>query len=132
MEKQQTRKLSALIASVGLGGCGLVGSLLASGVSAQTRVVNPARDPEQVPTARYGRGESVDLSLIVEEWRDRYPATPIFVCTCNAFACGDTTAWPFRVFTRYQPFVALGDNNAASNEDNGFNCFDMETGDRPR
>lgn len=131
MEKQQTWRLSALIASVGLGGCGLIGSLLASEVGAQSRRLNPARDPAQVPTARYGRGESVDLSLIIEEWRDRYPAIPVFVCTCNAATCGNPTVWPFRAFTRYQPFVALGDTNAASNESTGFNCFEIETGDRP-
>ena len=33
--------------------------------------ISPARNPDQVPTARYARGEDVDLSLIVEEWRDR-------------------------------------------------------------
>lgn len=88
-------------------------------------------DPNQVPTARYGRGEPVDLSLIVEEWRGRYPATPVFSCICNAATCGDASEWPFRTFTLYQPFVALGQFNAASNEASGFNCFDMQTGDRP-
>ncbi len=91
----------------------------------------PARDPQQVPTARYGRGEAVDLSLIVEEWRDRYPAIPVYTCSCRAESCGDPDAWPFRSFTRYQPFLALGAVNAAKNEGAGFNCFDIETGDRP-
>jgi len=88
-------------------------------------------DPDQVPTARYSRGESVDLSLIVEEWRGRYPATPVFACTCTTATCGDDSVWPYRTFTLYQPFLALGAVNAAKNEETGFNCFDMETGDRP-
>ncbi|MEM6449553.1 MAG: hypothetical protein AAF703_04470 [Cyanobacteria bacterium P01_D01_bin.105] len=90
------------------------------------------RNPEQVPTARYGRGEAVDLSLIVEEWRDRYPATPVFVCTCRNQACGDATVWPFREYSLYQPFVALGDANATRNEATGFKCFDIETGRFPQ
>ncbi|MGD1865110.1 MAG: hypothetical protein ACFB0D_11190 [Phormidesmis sp.] len=92
----------------------------------------PARDPQQVPTARYGRGEAVDLSLIVEEWRDRYPAIPVYTCSCTTDACGDDTVWPFRTFTRYQPFVALGAFNATNSEETGFNCFDIETSDRPQ
>lgn len=99
-------------------------------VKAQTTRL-PARDPEQVPTARYGRGEDVDLSLIVEEWRDRYPAIPVYTCSCTAETCGDESVWPFRTFTLYQPFLALGAFNAAKNEDTGFNCFDIETGERP-
>lgn len=99
---------------------------------AQPARLSPARDPNQVPSARYARGEDVDLSLIVEEWRDRYPATPIFACTCSAQTCGDAELWPFRTFTLYQPFIALGEFNAVNNEENGFNCFDMETGARPR
>lgn len=90
------------------------------------------RDPEQVPTARYGRGEAVDLSLIIDEWRDRYPSIPVFACSCNADTCGDRTLWPFREYTRYQPFVSLGDVNATNSEATGFNCFDIETGARPQ
>ena len=108
-----------------------------SAAIAQTRSVESdrfvdIRNPEQVPTARYGRGESVDLSLIIEEWRDRFPATPVFVCTCRNLACGDTSVWPFREFELYQPFVALGATNAIQNESTGFKCFDIETGRTPR
>ncbi|MEO0647909.1 MAG: hypothetical protein AAFZ17_17440, partial [Cyanobacteria bacterium J06650_10] len=101
-----------------------------SAIAAQAQRL-PAGDPQQVPTARYGRGEPVDLSLIVEEWRDRYPAIPVYACNCNADTCGDSSVWPFRDFARYQSFVALGAFNAANSEDTGFNCFDMETGERP-
>jgi len=117
---------------------GIIGGLVSGifGITPSTHAqpsgrLNPVRDPNQVPTARYGRGEAVDLSLIVEEWRDRYPTIPIFVCSCNAETCGDTDRWPFRAYVRYQPLVALGDFNAAHNEDTGFNCFEMETGRRP-
>jgi len=110
-------------------GVALMGVVCAGAAQAQTRL--PARDLEQVPTARYGRGEAVDLSLIVEEWRDRYPAIPVFTCSCNAQTGGDEAVWPFKSFTRYQPFLALGDFNAANNEETGFNCFDIATGDRP-
>lgn len=106
-------------------------ALWGSAATAQTTRL-PARDPDQVPTARYGRGEAVDLSLIVEEWRDRFPAIPVYTCSCNADICGDDSIWPSRTFTRYQPFLALGDFNAINNEETGFNCFDIETGARPR
>ena len=90
-----------------------------------------ARDPNQVPTARYARGENVDLALIIEEWRDLFPQTPIYACACLEQTCGTSTVWPFRRFARYQPLVALGPTNAASNERRGFNCFDIETGENP-
>ncbi len=106
-------------------------SALSRSAHAQPGRLAPARDPQQVPTARYGRGESVDLSLIVEEWRDRYPDIPVYACSCTASICGNESAWPFRDFVRYQSFVALGSVNAAGNEATGFNCFDIETGERP-
>jgi hypothetical protein len=115
---------------------GLIGPLalglgaLSSGAqpsNAPNRVIEPA----QVPTARYARGEAVDLSLIIDEWRDRYPNIPIFACSCDADSCGDKTKWPYREFARYQPFVALGNSNGASSEDEGFNCFDIDSGNRP-
>lgn len=99
--------------------------------SAQTTRPNAAINPQQVPTARYGRGEPVDLSLIVEEWRDRYPDIPVFVCSCNAETCGNAAVWPYRQFTQYQPTLALGPGNATNRQATGFNCFDMETGDAP-
>jgi len=115
---------------VTLGVAASFNGVLASRASAQGRP-NRAINPEQVPTARYGRGESVDLSLIIEEWRNRYPATPVFACTCMSSACSRTEQWPFREYVQYQPLVALGNFNAAGNESAGFNCFDIETGDRP-
>lgn len=105
--------------------------LLATPALAQSdRFVN-VRDPEQVPTARYGRGEDVDLALIIDEWRDRYPATDVFVCTCRNQTCGDKEIWPFREYSLYEPFVALGDDNASNSESTGFKCFDIETGNSP-
>ena len=120
-----------------MAGAGALGALLFSTAAmAQperlTERLVDVRNPDQVPTARYGRGEAVDLSLIVEEWRDRFPAIPVFVCTCRNQACGNESVWPFREFILYQPFVALGDTNAANNEATGFKCFDMETGRAPR
>ncbi|MEL6471850.1 MAG: hypothetical protein AAFQ74_19150 [Cyanobacteria bacterium J06623_4] len=120
-----------MAAALATGALSSVTAALLQPAWAQPARLNPARDPNQVPSARYARGEEVDLSLIVEEWRDRYPATPIFACTCSAQSCGDAEIWPFRTFTLYQPFIALGEFNAANNEENGFNCFDMETGARP-
>ncbi|MGD1900581.1 MAG: hypothetical protein ACFB16_27040 [Phormidesmis sp.] len=126
MQKQRIQWLLAL----GFLFLGLPSQVQAQEPPQRTRLT-PARNPEQVPTARYGRGEAVDLSLIVEEWRDRYPAIAIYACSCRADTCGDTSIWPYRAFSQYQSFVALGAQNAASNEENGFNCFDMESGERP-
>ncbi len=140
MKKKQTHWLFARIARVLLMRSWALGLLsgglwLGLGVTPQVAQaqgrLSTAIDPNQVPTARYGRGEAVDLSLIIEEWRDRYPNIPVFVCSCNADTCGNTEAWPFRSYIRYQPFVALGKANAANTEDTGFNCFDMLTGARP-
>lgn len=132
MGKKSARGSFVLMVLVTLAGAiGIVCGTSRSVAQAQSDRLSSVRNPNQVPTARYGRGEAVDLSLIVEEWRDRYPTIPVFVCTCNADSCGDKTVWPFRTYTRYQPLVALGNFNAASSEANRFNCFDMETGERP-
>ena len=120
-----------LYAWVALGSLGGGLCLFVPGARAQVGRFRTVRDPAQVPTARYARGEDVDLSLIIDEWRDLFPAAPIFACICTATTCGDAEIWPFREFSLYQPFVALGSANAANNEANGFNCFDMETGERP-
>ncbi len=114
-----------------------LGIVSSGGLSALAQEVDPntsfrnARDPAQVPTARYASGEAVDLALIIEEWRDRFPQTPIYACACLEATCDNSAIWPFRKFTRYQPFVALGPANAATNERTGFNCFDIETGENP-
>ncbi|MEM9089332.1 MAG: hypothetical protein AAGC93_11380 [Cyanobacteria bacterium P01_F01_bin.53] len=106
-------------------------SFFSPAAEAQPRSFSNVINPEQVPTARYGRGEAVDLALIIDEWRDRYPSISVFACSCNAETCGDKSVWPFRAYTRYQPFVALGDFNATNTVATGFNCFDMETGEPP-
>ena len=113
----------------------LSGACFASSALSQEIDPNPsfrnARDPDQVPTARYARGEAVDLALIIEEWRDRFPQTPIYACACLEETCGSSAIWPYRRFVRYQPSVALGPTNAVANERRGFNCFDIETGEDP-
>ena len=122
---------------LGFIGLGTASSLLfSSGAVAQQLDPDPSfrnvRDPAQVPTARYARGEDVDLALIIGEWRDRFPQTPIFACACLEETCGSSAVWPFRQYTRYQPFIALGPTNALTNEIRGFNCFDIDTGEDPQ
>ena len=122
------RSTHVLLAWGIVGGCCF--SSLAQEVDPNPNFRN-VRDPEQVPTARYARGEDVDLALIIEEWRDRFPQTPVYACACLEETCDSSAIWPFRKFTRYQPFVALGLTNASTNERRGFNCFDIETGEAP-
>lgn len=136
--------LSAIgLSATGLSATGLsaislcvIGACLNLPATAQEIDPNPSfrntRDPNQVPTARYARGEEVDLALIIEEWRDRFPQTPVYACACLEETCDSSAIWPFRRFTRYQPFVALGPTNAATSERQGFNCFDIETGEDPK
>lgn len=80
------------------------------------------------PTARYARGENVDLSLIIQEWKEKHPDIPIFSCVCAQESCNILTSWPFRTFKQYQFHVALGPTNANDTRQSGFNCFDIKTG----
>ena len=84
------------------------------------------------PTARYARGENVDLALIIAEWRKPYPNVPIYTCICQTETCNETERWPFRTFERYQSIVALGPYNGSYTETRGFRCFNIETGERPQ
>ncbi|MEM9164182.1 MAG: hypothetical protein AAGC54_14080, partial [Cyanobacteria bacterium P01_F01_bin.4] len=104
----------------------LCGMLLASLTQAAV-----AQEESLKPTARYALGEDVDLSLIIAEWRDPYPDIPIFTCVCDGDTCNHTERWPLREFNRYQSTVALGPFNASYTEEQGFNCFDIATGQRP-
>lgn len=83
------------------------------------------------PTAAYARGQDVDPALIIQEWKSRMPDIPVFSCTCQAATCDTNPRWPFRSFSRFQQLVALGPFNAAYNESQGFQCFDLATGVSP-
>jgi hypothetical protein len=91
----------------------------------------PVAKAELLPTARYARGENVDLAFIIQEWRRKHPTVAVFTCVCSQSMCDSSQAWPFRRFTRYQFNVALGRANANGNESIGFKCYDIETGRPP-
>jgi hypothetical protein len=82
-------------------------------------------------TVRFAKGENVDLSLIIQEWRSKHPDIPIFVCNCKRDICDTNPYWPFRQFRKYQFHVALGSFNANEMQAKGFKCFDIETGAPP-
>lgn len=86
---------------------------------------------EPVPTARYARGETVDLALIIDEWNGKHPEIPVFSCVCLQPSCNLTTGWPFQTFSEYQFTVMLGQFNAAATENQGFNCHDIVSGRSP-
>ena len=108
-----------------------IAALLCSSTVLSLPQVALAQTEPLKPTARYARGEDVDLALIIAEWREPYPNLPIFACVCDGSTCNHTERWPFREFNRYQLTVALGAFNAGFTESNGFNCFNIETGQRP-
>jgi hypothetical protein len=93
--------------------------------------VGAAAQAQTAPTARYARGENVDLALIIREWKQKHPGIPVFACVCNQAICDATARWPFRNFSQYQFTVALGSFNADYNQSLGFNCFDIQTGQAP-
>ena len=126
----RSHRFAVVLALSTLGSCVVNSGTLAQNVDPNPNFRN-VRDPNQVPTARYARGEDVDLALIIEEWRDRFPQTPVYACACLEATCGSTAIWPFRQFARYQPFVALGPTNAANSESRGFNCFNIDSGESP-
>lgn len=104
-------------------------ALLGTGIWLLTTAVVKAELPA---TARYARGENVDLAFIIQEWKRKYPTTPVFACVCSQAICNSSKAWPFRRFTRYQFNVALGSANAKGDERIGFKCYDINTGHRPK
>ncbi len=87
--------------------------------------------PPPAPTARYARGENVDLAEIVSEWRGYYADVPVYLCICQDATCDQTRQWPYREFDRYQLTVALGPTGGQLAEDTGANCFDIADGSRP-
>lgn len=111
---------------------GLLGSLsfvaFPSALFAQSAIAQTEPLP---PTARYARGENVDLAEIVAEWRGYYEDVPVYQCVCQDGTCSQTDQWPYREFDRYQLSLALGPTNATVTESAGFNCFDIADGSRP-
>lgn len=88
--------------------------------------------PVQVaPTARYARGEEVNLAEIVAEWRGYYADVPVYLCACQEITCDQTEQWPYREYDRYQLGVVLGPTNGKVAEAAGANCFDIADGSRP-
>lgn len=83
------------------------------------------------PTVRYARGENVDLSEIVSEWRGYYKDVPVYLCVCKEDTCNQTQQWPYREYARYQLGLALGPTNGRIAEDSGANCFDIADNSRP-
>lgn len=83
------------------------------------------------PTVRYARGENVDLSEIVTEWRGYYEDVPVYLCVCQEDTCNQTQQWPYREYARYQLGLALGPTNGRIAEDSGANCFDIADNSRP-
>lgn len=86
---------------------------------------------ELPPTARYARGEEVDLSLIVDEWQRRMPDIPVYACTCTEEVCDTKPRWPLRSYNQNEPLVALGPFNAEYNESKGFACEVLALDDVP-
>jgi hypothetical protein len=86
---------------------------------------------ERVPTARYASGETVDLALIIQEWKGKHPTIPVFACVCTQPSCNLTASWPYRRFNEYQFTVMLGPFNATRTEALGFNCHDIVSGRSP-
>lgn len=110
------------------------GLLIISSARAQSPVEESATETEAapaVPTVRYARGENVDLSEIVAEWRGYYEDVPVYQCVCQESVCDQTGQWPYREFDRFELSVALGPTNGKIAEDSGANCFDIADGSRP-
>ena len=104
----------------------------AQGVLAQTQ--NPSAQGQlkpAAPTVRYARGENVDLSEMVSEWRGYYEDVPVYLCVCQEDTCNQTQQWPYREYARYQLGLALGPTNGRIAEDSGANCFDIADNSRP-
>ncbi len=105
---------------------------LVASAQAQNVPETPApAEPAPAPTVRYARGENVNLSEIVNEWRGYYADVPVYLCVCQAATCDQTQRWPYREFDRYQLSVALGPTSGQLTENTGANCFDIADGSRP-
>ena len=102
---------------------------LASAQSAQAQTQSQLEPA--APTVRYARGENVDLSEIVSEWRGYYKDVPVYLCVCKEDTCNQTQQWPYREYARYQLGLALGPTNGRIAEDSGANCFDIADNSRP-
>lgn len=121
---KQLRVLKSVLGALG-------GSLVGIGAIANPSPAAPSSPPALPPTARYARGEAVDLALIIAEWRQRFPQIPVFTCVCQGASCDHRERWPFRQFGQAQSTVTLGPFNAAYAESQGFGCYDIASGLRP-
>ncbi len=112
-------------------GSALLAWPLAATQNAIAQTQPPAQPAPDAPTARYARGENVDLAEIVSEWRGYYADVPVYLCVCQADTCNQTQQWPYREYARYQLGLALGPTNGRMAEGSGANCFDIADNSRP-
>ena len=118
-------------AAVLLGSSVLLGSPLQLTQAGRAQPAETTAPSEAAPTVRYARGEAVEFSEIVTEWRGYYEDVPVYLCVCQEATCNQTQQWPYREYQRYQLGLALGPTNGRVAEDSGANCFDIADNSRP-
>lgn len=76
----------------------------------------------QPPSRRYETDPDVPIASVLNEWHQKHPEIPLFVCVCILHECDSSDRWPFRRFAFAQVLPALGDANRNDAERQGFGC----------
>ena len=81
-----------------------------------------ATEPSPSPSRLYQDDPNVPISSVLNEWHQKHPEIPLFVCVCTLHECDSSDRWPFRRFAFAQVLPALGDANRNDAEHQGFGC----------
>ncbi|NEO84770.1 MAG: hypothetical protein F6J87_11025 [Spirulina sp. SIO3F2] len=76
----------------------------------------------QPPSRRFQDDPTTPIAAILNEWHQKHPEIPLFVCVCKLHECDSSERWPFRRFTFAEVIPALGDANRGDAETQGFGC----------
>lgn len=76
----------------------------------------------QPPSRLYQDDPNVPIAAVLNEWHQKHPEIPLFVCVCVEHECDSRDRWPFRHFQFSQVLPALGDFNRENAERQGFGC----------
>jgi hypothetical protein len=77
------------------------------------------------PSKQYGQGRDIPLVWILDEWHQKHPQIPLYLCVCTKSECDNSSSWPFRRYSLGGVRPVLGPTNRSDAQRIGFSCGEV-------